>query len=462
MSKRVARWLAGAALFAGVALTVTPAVAAAAPATSPTSSVEEAAAVVEPTIVHLTITWSGYVVDTDGYVYNGGRPYEVTFTCTGFVVDPAGYVVTAAHCVGQDAELRTAFVQMAAEEAAEQGFYRGASADDIYAYGLDNWTVEGSTTGAPLSVSVTAAGLAEPSGAESDQPVDAQVVATQPFGAGDVALLKVDRTGLPVLALTEGSPVDVGTPIVSVGYPGITADYTTDPTFKDGTVSASTTIEGRPYLEISAGMAGGMSGGPTVDGNGDVVGINSFGPTETTESFNYVTSSANLRELMTQNGVAGGLTPTDHAYRAGLDAYFAGDYSEAVEQFDTVLAAVPGHEVAAEYRTRAQQQQAQQGWPVSRWVLFTTGGAVLALLGAGTLVVVRRRAATPPGAPARFDVPAPWASQPVFSGPVFTPARTAGPGSATMVMSAVKHCPRCAMPAPGRTRFCAGCGTPMI
>jgi hypothetical protein len=66
--------MAAAALFAGVALTVTPAVAAAAPATSPTSSVEEAAAVVEPTIVHLTITWSGYVVDIDGYAYNGGTP----------------------------------------------------------------------------------------------------------------------------------------------------------------------------------------------------------------------------------------------------------------------------------------------------------------------------------------------------------------------------------------------------
>jgi hypothetical protein len=162
-----------------------------------------------------------------------------------------------------------------------------------------------------------------------------------------------------------------------------------------------------------------MSGGPTVDGNGDVVGINSFGPTETTELFNYVTSSANLRELMTQNGVAGGLTPTDHAYRAGLDAYFAGDYSEAVEQFDTVLAAAPGHEVAAEYRTRALQQRAQQGWPVSRWVLFTIGGAVLALLGAGTLVAVRRRVATRPVAPAPFDVPAPRASQPVPAAPLF-------------------------------------------
>jgi hypothetical protein len=120
-------------------------------------------------------------------------------------------------------------------------------------------------------------------------------------------------------------------------------------------VSSSQNVEGAPFTEISSAMSGGMSGGPTVDSQGRVIGVNSFGPTGEEESFNFVTGTDSLDALYAQFDIPRELNSTDTAYRAGLDSYFAEDYDAAVEQFDTVLNSQPNHAQAQKYRSEAAQ-----------------------------------------------------------------------------------------------------------
>lgn len=87
----------------------------------------------------------------------------------------------------------------------------------------------------------------------------------------DLALLKVNKTGLKNSSLGDSVTVKQGDEIFTLGYPfGIKGDVS----FKEGTISRKLTDSGHEYFEISADIHPGNSGGPLVNKYGQVVGIN--------------------------------------------------------------------------------------------------------------------------------------------------------------------------------------------
>ena len=161
---------------------------------------------------------------------------------------------------------------------------------------------------------------------------------------------------LPSVELATDADVHVGTPLLSIGYPA-SADAVTDPSLepsnKDGQVSAKKTVGSVPVYETSAALTPGMSGGPTVDLDGRVLGLNSFMPAGESQAFNFVAPASGLTELLARNGVRAELGPDDKAFRAALDAYYAGHYTDAIARFDKLLQVAPQHAQAQQYRTLA-------------------------------------------------------------------------------------------------------------
>lgn len=87
----------------------------------------------------------------------------------------------------------------------------------------------------------------------------------------DIALLKVNRNNLPKIDMgsSDEKSLPQGTEIFTFGFPfGIEGDVS----FKEGTVSRR--LREGQYLEISAEIHPGNSGGPLVNRSGQVVGIN--------------------------------------------------------------------------------------------------------------------------------------------------------------------------------------------
>jgi putative serine protease PepD len=93
----------------------------------------------------------------------------------------------------------------------------------------------------------------------------------------DLALLKVEASGLPALALGDASKLSVGDPTYAIGNP-----YGLDHTLTTGVVSAlkreiqapdGSTIS--DVIQTDAAINPGNSGGPLLDGSGQVVGVNS-------------------------------------------------------------------------------------------------------------------------------------------------------------------------------------------
>jgi serine protease Do len=110
------------------------------------------------------------------------------------------------------------------------------------------------------------------------QPVlDAKVVRT--FDAADVAVLKIDATGVPVLPLADVSEIQQGDLVFAIGNPeGLNNSLSM------GVVSAL----GRPreseaaplYIQTDAAINPGSSGGALVNIHGQLIGMTSFILTE--------------------------------------------------------------------------------------------------------------------------------------------------------------------------------------
>lgn len=85
----------------------------------------------------------------------------------------------------------------------------------------------------------------------------------------DLAILHVDARHLPVLALGDSDTVRPGDPVVAIGHPLGLED-----TVSNGLVSAVRHVDnGLEFLQISAPIAPGSSGGPLFNDRGEVIGV---------------------------------------------------------------------------------------------------------------------------------------------------------------------------------------------
>jgi serine protease Do len=89
----------------------------------------------------------------------------------------------------------------------------------------------------------------------------------------DLALLKVEATGLPVIPLGDSSSLQVGEPVMAIGNP-----FGLEQTVTTGIVSATgRVIGGGPYddfVQTDASINPGNSGGPLINTRGQAIAIN--------------------------------------------------------------------------------------------------------------------------------------------------------------------------------------------
>ncbi|MFC7659704.1 trypsin-like peptidase domain-containing protein [Pseudonocardia benzenivorans] len=291
--------LAAALLGAGPALaetTAPPPPAAGSPQQA--TPTEKAASQVRPAITYLSSTFTGYVADETGTFFNNGQPFQLTATCTGFGVNPNGYVATAGHCVDTTSPngVKSDFVMAASQQVVAA--IPSLDLATVYEFGMANWTVEGTAKGSPIDAQVAVISGATGGAGAAVNALPARVVDFRPIDQGDVALLKIETTDLPTVELATDADVQIGTPVLSIGYPA-SADAVTDPSLepsnKDGQVSSKKTLGTVPVYETSAALSPGMSGGPTIALDGRVVGVNSFKPAAESQAFNFIAPSQGCR-----------------------------------------------------------------------------------------------------------------------------------------------------------------------
>lgn len=469
----------------------------AATAQTSTASNQRVDAMAGAGLAYVQVDWRGYVIlpadiptSSTTYMPQGTYgPYDASMTCSGFVASPNGEIVTAGHCVDAQsfnggkgaiiqamlASWRTAAGQPLSEAEISQ------RADLLRA----NAQVEGSDSGSPVDRSVQ---ISVPSVAVKSQP--ANVVDVRPFTQGDVALVHASGVKAPLLPVAQSRPEN-GESVVAAGYSGKVAsvvDAATSPSFKEGRVSGTQTVNGVPFTEISADVSQGMSGGPVLNMQGEVIGTVSWSPSGSSSS-NFITDVSSIQSLLKGNGVNNTLTGADQAYRQGVTYYFEHQYHNAVTQFDKALAAQPNLVLAQEFRSKAIANYPNDVAPPSSglpwWAYAVIGAAVLVVAGGATTIMVRRRRRPPPSQPGATTTPTGEIGAPPEGAPsepvpkVPSPAETGAPStpqpsepSATPSQPPVplipveEHqpqllCPNCGARYHKGAHFCERCGQPL-
>jgi serine protease Do len=328
--KNSARLFAAFLLAAAVGLTGAPAA---------SSDDKEGLGDLEKSIVLLLTQWSGSILvppsaDAAGQGY-WTEKLKYSVSCTGWYASAAAQIVTAGHCVdpGQGRKVLL------------DGYLQEQKAASLKDKAYANWRVEGDMGGSPPDRSVRAIQPNGLDGATITSPTTVEVVDVKPPEAGDIALLHVPNMSkqTPGLVVAQNSP-KVGDSVTSIGFPGDLQDIADQSqiartSFKTGTVSSNqVTPAGVTQTEVSTELAPGMSGGPTVNKDGRVVGVNSRGLT-TQAGFNFVTNTPDLRSFLLSHNVPlveapappkTGLGPALYIVGGGVALVLAGTFGALV------------------------------------------------------------------------------------------------------------------------------------
>lgn len=348
----------------------------------------------DKSIVWVAVTWDGTVTVpfTDGTTED--KHASVQSFCTGWFVSTTGDIATAGHCVTQDKELKLDLVSAVIKE----------NNYDIKASKTD-WDVEIDAPKVSVGQTTSVSGGPFAGG----NYLTAQLVAAQAFDDGDNALLRVaDLTGTPALQIADGTP-QTGEGITSIGFPGsvrAVSDFQRQsPSHKSGSVSSRQySAHGVPSTEIDAAVSAGMSGGPTVNDAGKVIGINSFVITGESQPFNFVTDAKTLRDFLSGNGVnlaaptppagpdtpagAGSATGQAGAGQAGAPSAVGASAGNGNAAGGTAPGTAPG--TAAAPTPGAAQANPQSGISLTALIFGGVGFGIVAGLGGMAFALKRQ------------------------------------------------------------------------
>jgi len=191
------------------------------------AALEELTARISPAVVQISVTGYGPVEENRSQTAYIARERAIG---AGVIVDPNGYIMTNAHVVEGAQRIHVALASV------------GNSQDPL----------------APIG---------------KQRVLDARLVGIHK--ESDLALLKIEQTGLPTLSLARRQPVRQGELVFAMGSPeGLQNSVTM------GVVSSvgRQADPSRPfvYIQTDAPINPGNSGGPLVDIEGSVIGINTF------------------------------------------------------------------------------------------------------------------------------------------------------------------------------------------
>jgi hypothetical protein len=364
---------------------------------APTYSVEERAlAVASPSLVFIETTTAGYLRDQDSGIFLQSSPIVFTQRCSGFIVSSQGHVLTNGSCVKPPERL-----------ARERALYAYGQSlvdeDELFADELDYFVESEMETTVFTGADVTSepesqvyAQLNVATGDLTGSPaIPGQILQVLDVQSGDLALIKLEQENLPAVELSASTTLDSGASLFIAGYENSGDDVTYIPRTKSVKVIGEVNRDSAVAYRLSDDVGFTSHGGLAVNTNGRVVGVLDNDPTRPDDANRAVVPLSVVNALLEQAGVTNSLSESDKLYRAALDDYFNGRYSDAIAKFDEVVKSSPENSVAKDYRQQAADRRETEGEAsTSEWLtrlLAGVGGAMTVGFVMTVVNVVRNR-----------------------------------------------------------------------
>jgi hypothetical protein len=355
---------------------------------------EPATALANPATVFLKATWTGVVRDRGTGAPISAAPIVVERLCSAVVVNPAGYAVSTSLCVTPTADVLLAnALSLEARARVARGALAADRVDAYIAQRLKQTEFTGTTSGRLPKAALDGWLDGYHEGDGDAGAVRAAVVYAQPTTSGDVAVVKLSRTGMPAVEIVPDDTLRPGRTVVLSGYGGDGQEQQTY-TLRNRTTTVGP-LSGTNRLTVVGDIGPQARGGAVVDSSGRLLALQDTDVSAADDPVRDLVKSVHILRALASAKVTPMISATDRAYRAGLSDYFAGHFTSAVGRFDALLAATPTYVPAQAYRDRAVRRRDVDGDAIANaadWRTYglsaAAGVAILVLL---HLVGRRRR-----------------------------------------------------------------------
>jgi len=238
------------------------------------------------------------------------------------------------------------------------------------------------------------------------------------FDERDVALLHIDVTDLPALALSEKETLlSVGAPIFTIGFPGTATfgekDFT-ESTFTKGLISAlkNSKDESFKLYQSDAKISQGSSGSPLFSGDGRVSGVVTFQTSELSDSkgdnFAFAIPVSIIKKMLSAAKVEVGPGSYETHFKQGVGLLHARHCEKALAEFDQATKTNEKFSVAQYVEpyitlcndmvknglsidtTWDEYRDNMRGWGIVMWSLVIGAPIAIVLLVIILVVAVRR------------------------------------------------------------------------
>ena len=228
----------------------------------------------------------------------------------------------------------------------------------------------------------------------------------------DIAVLKIEGKDLPIVRIGDSDKVSLQGLVFAFGYPGAADTPFIDPkstmaevTISRGTVSAvKRDFKGMPIIQSDVTISWGNSGGPSLNENGEVIGVNSYvgltvnpflGTVEKAAGIGFIVPANSVKEFLNAAGAKEEPGLFNGIYDRALEKIWAGKWFEGKDLLDKALVFLPEQPDLLRLKTEVETAIDRLSWPERQWQknkIGTLGLSMLLLLlmGAGGYWGVKR------------------------------------------------------------------------
>ena len=247
----------------------------------------------------------------------------------------------------------------------------------------------------------------------------------------DIAILKIEAKNLPTVKLGDSDRVRLQELVFAFGYPGAAdtsfLDYKSkmsEVSITRGTISAvKADFKGVPIIQSDVTITHGNSGGPSVNENGEVIGVNSYGEIrinpilgipEDVPGFNYLVPINTAKEFINAAGVKEETSLFNEIYHQALEKVWANEFFEGRDLLNKALVFIPDQPDIIKLRMDVETAISKMGWVRRIWqtnkiAVISLGIILILILGVGATFMMKkgpqRAAPQPVKQPAPSPVP---------------------------------------------------------
>ena len=165
----------------------------------------------------------------------------------------------------------------------------------------------------------------------------------------DILILKIDENVFPSLTIANSENLKVGQRVYAIGSP-----LGMENSFSEGLISGlrNVTKKNKDYIQITAGISPGSSGGAVVNSKGELIGI-STSSLEGGQNLNFAIPSGEILKISTGTFISKKYIEANNYFYKGYNAYENGNYLDAIDYYTKYINLFPDKDIGYNYRGNA-------------------------------------------------------------------------------------------------------------